>query len=76
MCFNNFTMKEKSCLDCLNCKIIESHRRLSCHKGMWIKNDWDKKYIILTAKERETLDMKWRDTFNQARRCDKYEEVT
>jgi len=68
-------MKEYTCLDCLNCKMIDSHKRLSCSKGMWIKNDWDKKFIILISKERETLDLHHRDMFNLAQRCNDYEEM-
>ncbi len=68
-------MKEYSCLNCLNCRLIESHKRLSCIKGMWIKNDWDTKFIILTAKERDTLDINHRDTFLMAGRCQEYNEI-
>jgi len=69
------TMKEKTCLSCLNCKMVDTHRRLSCSKGMWIKNDWDKKYIILTATERESLNLRHREIFDLAGRCNDYEEM-
>jgi hypothetical protein len=42
---------------------------------MWVKNDWDTKFIILTAKERESLDINHRDTFNLAGRCQEFEEM-
>ena len=70
-----FNMKEKTCLLCLSCKLIDRNHCLSCVKGMWVKNDWDKKYIILTAKERETLDLRHRGIFNLAERCQQYEEM-
>ncbi len=72
---NCITMKEKTCLDCLNCKLVDTHRRLSCFKGMWVKNDWDKKYIILRSTERESLDINYRDIFSLAGRCQEYKSM-
>jgi len=54
---------------------VDTHRRLSCFKGMWIKNDWDKKCIILTGKERESLDIRHRETFDLAERCQYYDDM-
>ena len=68
-------MKEKNGLICLFCKLIDRNRHPSCFKGMWIKNDWDKKFIVLRITEREFLDINHRDVFLMAGRCQDYMEV-
>jgi len=42
---------------------------------MWVKQDWDKKFMILTKPEKDTLELNYRDIFNMAQRCQEYEEV-
>ncbi len=67
--------KEKTCLFCLFCKLIDIHKRLSCSKGMWIREDLDRKFIILTKTERKSLDLNHRDIFNLAGRCNEFKDM-
>ena len=62
--------KTKNCLDCLHCKLINRRQNLTCKAGQWLKNDGEAKHIILQGYEVRTLNIKSRDIFQNAIRCD------
>ena len=62
--------KDQICLDCLNCKLISKWGELTCKSGHWTKIDGTLKHIILQSYEKKTLDIKPRDIFHKARKCD------
>lgn len=63
------TEKNKNCLDCLHCKLIQRHKELRCKAGLWEKANGEEKFIKLIVQESRTLDIRSRDIFHLALHC-------
>ncbi len=71
----NLNKNEKNCLNCLHCKLINKHKELRCKAGMWIKINDDERFIKLIESETRTLNIRPREIFHLAKRCQNLVEM-